>query len=170
MRFKSLSSASVTKSSRDIWSGSLSPERMPQRMTAASRWRSSAFVKPTKTTLDRSSGQDWCQKCCYSAQILCWGYHRCLCESHASYCLSAKCASACLQLNPVASWRLVMHIHLGQQGENEMYAGCMRDFYQCYTHASNALVLPRWFFSDGTDRRASLMLYAFCCVCVKCNK
>lgn len=43
---KSLSSASVTKSSRDMWSGAQCPERMPQRMTASSRWRSSAVVKP----------------------------------------------------------------------------------------------------------------------------
>ena len=35
-----------SSSSRDIWSGAQSPERLPRRMTAPSRWRSSAVVKP----------------------------------------------------------------------------------------------------------------------------
>ena len=36
-----LSSASSTRSARDVWSAAHSPERMPRGMTDSSRWRSS---------------------------------------------------------------------------------------------------------------------------------
>jgi len=42
----SLSSASSTSSSTVLWCCSQTPERMPRRMTAYSRFRSSAIAKP----------------------------------------------------------------------------------------------------------------------------